>query len=889
MKNPVGRVKNFGCVFSLAAISAFGQPGSYFYALKTFAGSNPLGDGGLATQALLSSPSAVALDALGNAYILDSSNYRIRKVAAVDGKISTVVQLAVYGNDMKLGTDGSFYITALALVFKVSPAGAVTVLAGTGTPGTSGDGIAATSAAIGATGGIALDSQGNVYFAERNFVREITTDGILHTVAGVANASIYNGDNKPATTATLYAPWGIALDSANNLYIADQGNGRIRKVSGGRISTIAGTGDFAPPASGPATFVPLGIPYGLTLDSMGNVYYTDSYFNVVMRITPTGSLTQMAGSQTFGYADGPSNASFLFGPAGMAVDALGNLFIAEQSASRVREVASGNMRTFAGKLHYAGDGAPATSALLYQPSDMYLDAQGDVFIADSANFRIREVTPDGAIGTYAGSGIPGLPATGAKGITAQLPAVSAMAADSKGNLYLAASVIVVKIAPGGAVSILAGGDSLGDTGDGAQAARATFESVTGVAVDASGNVYVADTQANRVRKISALDGTIAAFAGNGKTGFTGDGGLATGATLNLAGRTPLAVDQKGNVYIGDGGNNAIRTVAPSGIISTPIGGGAFGSPKDGAPAKASVFSPAAGIAIDASGAVYITSQFYSNIYEVDNTGAFLTISGAGTVPVADGLMANLTSGFYGTGIRVDSNGDLYVADPGDNAIRKLILNSPTGLTVTDGNNQTGPAGSALPKALRVAVNGRAGLGVPGITVNFAVTSGSGTLSAAASQTDNGGLAGVGFTLGQATGDVVVTATIAGSKLPSVQFSLTASNNSLTVTPQSLAFSYNVGDPAPAAQTLSIGSQGGGAVPFAVAAVVAGDVPWVQIDNAGGSTPAAVQVSVVNLDMLAPGVYQGSIAVTSTLSNAAQSVAVQLTIADPNASSPALRR
>jgi hypothetical protein len=382
-----------------------------------------------------------------------------------------------------------------------------------------------------------------------------------------------------------------------------------------------------------------------------------------------------------------------------------------------------------------------------------------------------------------------------------------------------------------------------------------------------------------VRKISAIDGTIAPFAGNGKTGFTGDGGLATGATLNLNGETPLAVDQKGNVYIGDGGNNAIRMVAPSGIISTPVGGGAFGSPKDGAPTKTSVFSPAAGIAIDGSGVMYITSQFYPNIYKVDTSGAFLTISGGGTVAPGDGLMANMTSGFNGAGIHVDSSGDLYVAHPGGNAIRKLILNSPVSLVVSDGNNQTAPAGSALPNALRAAVNGRAGVGTPGVTVNFAVTSGLATLSASSSQTDNSGLAGVGLTLGPTAGDVVVTATIAGSKLSPVQFTVTATASSLTVNSQSLAFSYNVGDPAPAVQSLAVAAQGGGVVPFTIAAAVTGDVQWLQIDTTGGSTPASVQVSVVNLDMLAPGVYLGSITVTSPLSNTAQSVAVQLTVAD----------
>jgi hypothetical protein len=501
-----------------------------------------------------------------------------------------------------------------------------------------------------------------------------------------------------------------------------------------------------------------------------------------------------------------------------------------------------------------------------------------VFIADSGNYRIREVTADGAINTYAGSGIPGFPIAGAKGVTAQLPAVNAMAADAKGNLYLASAIDVLKIAAGGAVSTFAGSTATGDSPDRGLAVDALFQSVMGLAVDASGNVYVADTQSNRVRKISAIDGTIAAFAGTGKTGFSGDGGLATGATLNLTGETPMAVDQKGNVYIGDGGNHAIRMVTPSGIISTPVGGGALGSPKDGAPAKGSVFSPAAGIVIDGSGTLYITSQVYPNIYQVDATGAFLTISSAGNVPAADGLMANSTSGFNGAGIHVDSNGDLYVADQAGNAIRKLIVNSPVSLAVSDGSNQTAPAGATLLKALRVVVNGRAGVGVPGVTVNFAVTSGSATLSSSSSQTDNSGLAGVAVTLGTVAGDVVVAATIAGSKLSPAQFTVTALDNSLTVNSQSLTFSYNVGDPAPAAQTLAVGAQGGAVVPFTAVMAVTGDVQWLQIDTTSGRTPASIQVSVVNLDMLAPGVYLGSISVTSTLNNMAQSVGVQLTVA-----------
>ena len=298
-----------------AAIPAVGQQANYPYVMKTIAGSNPLGDGGAATQALLFAPSAVALDGLGNTYILDSANYRIRKVGP-DGKISTAVTLGAYGNDMKLGADGFFYITAPGLVVKVSATGAATILAGTGTVGTSGDGIPATSAAIGATGGIALDRAGNVYFAEGNRVREITVaDGMLHTIAGTVNGFLYNGDNKLATTANLYLPWGVAVDGGGAVYIADQGNSLIRKVvPSGIISTIAGTGDQALPTSGPAIFSSFGIPHSLNFDSSGNLYVTDVLVNFVLKISPSGVLSQVAGTQTFGYADGALQRHVLVQP-----------------------------------------------------------------------------------------------------------------------------------------------------------------------------------------------------------------------------------------------------------------------------------------------------------------------------------------------------------------------------------------------------------------------------------------------------------------------------------------------------------------------------------------------------------------------------------------------
>jgi sugar lactone lactonase YvrE len=773
----------------LGCVEVLGQTGNYPYVLGTFAGSFPLGDGGPATKALLYIPSAVVQDAAGNLFILDSANYRIRKIDTA-GNISTAVPLPVYCYDMKLGKDGSFYLTAPALVGKVAPDGTPSIIAGTGVPGTSGDGIAATSAALGATtGGIALDAAGNVYFVDGNRVREVTVaDGMIHTIAGTsANPGGYNGDSRAANTAQLNAPWGIAIDNANNVYIADQLNSRVRKVtaSTGLISTVAGSGTVGVAVNGPALSTPLGYPYGLTLDSAGNIYVSDQRFNLALKISMSGTLAQMAGSQTFAYSDGPASSSYLFAPAGLAVDGSGNLFVAEQKGNRIREVTGGNLKTIAGALHYAGDGGPAASAVLYLPLDVAFDAQGDAFIVDSSNFRIREVTPDGNISTFAGTGIPAYPADGLQPAAAPLPPMYAIAVDASGALYLAAGVKVLKITSAGVVSTLAGAGTPGDTGDGGPATKATFQFVTGVAVDPAGNVYIADAVANRIRKVSAADGTIAPFAGTGKTGPINNGGLATAATLNLNGNVPIAIDAIVNVYFGDGGHNIVRMVAPNGIISTPVGNGTVGKPSEGAPANASPLSPPVGLAFDASGTLYIASGIFYSVYSVDAGGAIHVLSGSGTAADTDGALANSTLGFGAKGIRLDANGDLYVADTGDpyvglgdpgNTIRRLILNSPSGLTITGGNNQTAPPGSALLNALTVLVNGRGGVGVAGVTVDFTVTSGSATLSAASSESDPTGTAGVGLTFGTDADTVVITATVDGSSLPGVQFMLTAAAN-----------------------------------------------------------------------------------------------------------------
>jgi uncharacterized protein (TIGR03437 family) len=738
---------------------------------------------------LLSGPSAVATDGAGNVYVLDAGNSRIRKFAP-GGAISTVTQVSVSANDMKLGNDGNFYLTAPGLMFKLSPTGTMSVLAGNGTPGFSGDGGPATQAQVGTTQGIALDSAGNIFFADAARIREITLDGNIQTVAGTGTAG-YNGDNKPATSAQLFLPSGLAFDSSNNLYIADTYSYRIRKVTNGTITTFAGNGNVAQPVNGPATATPMGVPYGLAIDSSGNVFVSDISFDKILKIGTDGNLTQVAGTPTFGYSDGPANSTYLLNPLGLAPDGSGGLYIAETNGNRVRQLTGGNVRTIAGRLHYAGDGGPATSALLYSANDTAADAQGNVYILDSGNFRIRKVAPDGTITTFAGNGLSGAPADGTAALSAALPQLFSMTMDGQGNLYVGAFQKVYKISAAGVVTTFAGhpGAATG-SGDGGPATNAQLNVATALAADSAGNIYVGDCCNSRVRKISA-DGTISAFAGTASTpGYTGDGGLATSATLSGSG--PLTVDSKGNVYIGDNGNHVVRMVTPGGIISTVVGNGTVGNPAEGAPAK-SPFTSAGGLSTDAGGNLYITST-NNLIYRMDTKGVMHTVSGSGTAALADGALANTTIGFNGQGIHVDSNGDLLVADVSSNVIRKLIFDSPLGLVPANDNLLTGPAGTTLPKPLRVIVTGRGGVAVPGVLVGWAVTSGAATVSANTSTTDSTGAASIGVTFGSTPGPIGVVAAVLGTTLGTqVTLTSTVFNSNCPMGPPFITSAQSAGD------------------------------------------------------------------------------------------------
>ncbi len=274
--------------------------------------------------------------------------------------------------------------------------GVVTPVAGNGTAGYSGDGGPATSAQLNYPEGVAVDAAGNLYISDfgNHRIRKVS-NGVITTVAGNGKYG-FSGDNGPATGAQLHGAWGVAVDSAGNLYISDSGNHRIRKVSNGMITTVAGdgTGGYSGD-NGPATAAQLNAPHGIAVDSTGALYIAE-VGNACIRRVSNGVITTVAGNGTHGFSgdNGPAASAQLGFPWGVAVDATGNLYIADPLKHSIRKVSNGVITTVAGSgmQGYSGDGGPATSAQLNRPSDVAVDASGDLYIADARNYRVRKVS-----------------------------------------------------------------------------------------------------------------------------------------------------------------------------------------------------------------------------------------------------------------------------------------------------------------------------------------------------------------------------------------------------------------------------------------------------------------------------------------------------------------
>lgn len=628
-----------------------------------------VGDGGPATSARLFNPGGVAFDSAGNLYIADNQNYRVRKVDRATGIITTVAGNGKRGCVNAFGCQGGFT--------------------------SNGDGGPAIAAFLIQAFDVAVDSADILYISDSgsNTIRKVDSLGIITTYAGNGQAG-FSGDGGPATSASLNYPYGISVDGAGNLYIADFGNARIRKVAAApsgdgthQITTVAGKAGYCVASfcyfglagdGGSATEATLDKPQDVIVDPAGNLFIADSFRNNrIRKVDPAGIITTFAGGgayypYTYNGDGGPAINAGLNLPVAPTFDAAGNLFFADLENNRVRKMdASGMISTVAGdgylmcsltetgriecRRRYAGDGGPAVEASLDAPAGLAVDGEGNVYILDAANHRVRKVDASGVITTFAGGngnqGQLGLcgpgdnnrirnseeigdggPATSACLATSSGHSPQGLAVDRAGNVYIADfwNRRVRRVDTAGIITTWAGSGAAGSTGDGGPATDASFSPIGSLALDGAGNLFVVDAVgAGRVRKIDAnpsADGTrhISAFAGDGATGYGGDGGPATAAQLGI----PIAVaaDVAGSVFISDFVNWVIRKVNPAGIITTIAGrlpegfDYAFFCGDGGPAASACLYSPQ-GLAVDGTGNLYIADSGSDRIRRVEGVAA----------------------------------------------------------------------------------------------------------------------------------------------------------------------------------------------------------------------------------------------------------------------------
>jgi sugar lactone lactonase YvrE len=364
-------------------------------------------------------------------------------------------------------------------------------------------------------------------------------------------------------------------NSAGGAYAAPSGgctNGDKGQWSGQRVSAPSGSAANG----GLATNATLDAPYGVAADSTGALYIAEVGSNEtdarIWKVSPSGIITTVAGNGTNGYAGdgGPAVNALLDAPFGVWADGLGDLYIADTGNERVREVSpSGIVTTLAGiggalpGQAYPTSGVPATTALLYSPSALTTDSLGNLYIAQGGLDIVSKVSSSGIITTVAGNAIRGYSGDGGSALKAELYAPSGVAVDSSGNVFIAdnGNARVRKVSPVGIITTVAGNGTQGYAGDGGPATSAQLQYPSGIAIDSVGNLYVADLGNNRVRKI-APNGIIGTIAGNGVQGYSGDGGLGTNAELSRP--NSLSVDNSGNVFVADTSNNVVRLLQPAG-------------------------------------------------------------------------------------------------------------------------------------------------------------------------------------------------------------------------------------------------------------------------------------------------------------------------------------
>jgi trimeric autotransporter adhesin len=677
--------------------------GSRAQFISTVAGGSSaanIGDGLPAQQAGLNVPTGFCRDAQGNLYIAERSNSRIRKIDAVTGLAST---FAGNGNTHYLvnnipATAASLYFPASVVADRYNNiyvcelghhairkieagTGIITTVAGNGLAGYSGDGGPATSARLLNPRWICLDTAGNLLIADAGNHRIRKVDlltGFISTVAGIGSAT-FSGDGAAATAAAINNPQGVYVDRANNIYIADGNNNRIRKVtaSTGIISTIAGTGAQGYTGDGgPATAATITNPGSVQGDTLGNLYFSSNATPVIRKINTAGTISTIAGLTTVGFSGdgGPAlNASFGAAPL-VFVDSGHIVLVADASNHRIRRInpTDNTINTVAGAgPNPTGDDGPATDAGLFAPSGLVFDKANNLIITERNRIRLVEAA-SGYITTLAGNTVAGFSGDGGFAPLAQLNNAFFSCLDTAGNILIAdggnARVRKIDTATGIITTIVGNGVNV-YAGDGGPAINASLLGLMGICTDAANNIYVSG--GNRIRKIDAATGIITTIAGDGTPGFSAASGPAISAKLN----TPwgLCTDNNDNLYIVDRINHAIRKIdLGTGTIATIAGNGTIGFTGDGGPATLARLAQPFGVAVDGLGNVYIMDQGNNRLRRVDwLTGNISTVAGNGFRGYFGDGFDPAGAWINGSGVAIDTAQNSYLADAQFNVVRKV--------------------------------------------------------------------------------------------------------------------------------------------------------------------------------------------------------------------------
>lgn len=810
------------------------------------------GDGGPAVDASLYYPFAIAVDRNGNVFFADAFNYVIRRV----------------------GTDGI-----------------ITTVAGNGVEDDAGDGGPAISASFGFIRDLAFDNDGNLYVVDsgNNRIRVIRPNGRVDGFAGNGDFG-EGGLGGQALSAELQIPYAVAIDRNGEVYIGEFYD-RILKVSrSGVISRYAGTGNTGDTGDGgPALLATFDVVFALAFDANDNLYVSDSDNYTVRRISPTGTITKVAGNGEFGFSgDGgaPLQARFRF-TCGLATTPGGDVLVVDRGNARIRRiVVEHSINTVAGNglFRSTPDGTLASQAYLFQPSDVAFDRGGRMYVSDTSNHVIRRLGTNGRFEKVAGLGFRsyGPENVDARQSGIQLPAGLAFAPN--GDLIFAdrGNGMIRRVDANGIISRVAGGGGADGNGDGGPGINARLRLPRGLAFDSQGVLYIAEEDGHRVRRL-AVNGIISTFAGTGTNGSTGDGGLATAAQLSVP--TSVVLDRAGNVYIGEFGGCRIRRVTADNRISTFAGTGTCGYSGDGGAAVSAQIGSVYGLLFDANGNLIFSDNFGHRVRQISPSGVISTIAGNGIAAYdGDGGPANRASLFSPVGMTLDPAGNLYIADFGNNRIRSVLTAipafsaAPTQLTFSAASG----AAQGTPQIvnLNAILGGQAFGGVPySATASdtwLSVSPASGNMPARLEvRVDPSRLAAGSYTgtvritaAGTQTGSVTipVALTVTGARPP--QLSLGSAN---------LAFSLQRGA-GEAQRQLVISNSGGGSLTVQVVAATSTGGNWLiaspNSDTVTPSTPLTVNVTA-NAGQLAAGTYSGTIRVTSNGGNL--NIPVSLTI------------